>query len=89
MVELLTDRLGVIECQAVGTGGKRTIEKPKHRQVTNILEWIQCYTIYVVVWAEKHPDKIRDMLGYQTLIIVEARMKYKGDGWLEYDCYFW
>ena len=44
-------------------------KKLKHRQVTNILEWIQCYIIYMAVHAEKYPEKFRDMLGYQTLIV--------------------
>ena len=82
MAELLPDRLGVNAGPPVQ--GDKDDKKPKHRQVTNILEWIQCYTIYMAVRAEKHPEKIRDMLGYQTLI-VEARMEYEGDGWLGYD----
>ena len=36
------------------------------------------------VRVKKFPNKIQDMLGYQTLI-VEARMEYEGDGWLGYD----
>ena len=82
MAELLPDRLGVNAGPPVQ--GDKDDKKPKHRQVTNILEWIQCYTIYMAVRAEKHPEKILDMLGYQTLI-VEARMEYEGDGWLGYD----
>ena len=38
----------------------------------------------MAVRAQKDPDKIQDMLGYQTLI-VEARMEYEGEGWLGYD----
>lgn len=41
----------------------------------NILEWIQCFGIYVAVLMQKHPNRIQDLLGYQTLI-VEACMEY-------------
>ena len=82
MAELLPDRLGVNAGPPVE--GDKEDKKQKRRQVTNILEWIQCYSIYMAVRAQKHPDKVHDMLGYQALI-VEARMEYEGDGWLGYD----
>ena len=81
MAELLPDRLGV---NAVPPLEGDKDEKPKRRQISNILEWIQCFSIYMAVRAQQSPAKIQDMLGYQTLI-VEARMEYEGDGWLGYD----
>ena len=85
MAELLPDRLGV-NAGPVGTSEKDDKQSPKtkRRQVTNIFEWIQCYSIYMAVVAEKHPEKIQDLLGYQTLI-VEAQMEYDSDTWLGYD----
>ena len=38
----------------------------------------------MTVIAFKNPGKLPDLLGYQVLI-VEARMEHKGDGWLGYD----
>ena len=38
----------------------------------------------MAVVVEKHPEKIQDLLGYQTLI-VEARREYDSDTWLGYD----
>ena len=58
--------------------------KLKHRQVTNILKWVQCFNIYIAVISAKSPSRVRDLLSYQTLII-QASMEYKGDGWLGYD----
>ena len=55
MAELLLDWLGVNAGPPVQ--GDKDDKKPKHRQVTNILEWIQCYTIYMAVRVEKHPEK--------------------------------
>lgn len=52
--------------------------------MANILEWVQCFSIFTAVRTQKYPEKIQDMLGYLALII-EARMEYEGDGWLGYD----
>lgn len=36
----------------------------------------------------KQPEKVQDLMGYQTLI-VEACIKFGSDAWLGYDCCFW
>ena len=88
MAELLPDRLGVSADPSLeGDKEERQEQKPKCRQVTNILEWIQCFGIYMAVFTKKAPDWIEDFLGYQGLIL-EARMEYAGDGWLGYDWRF-
>ena len=46
--------------------------KFKQKMVTDILEWLQCFGIYVA------------MLAYQHLII-QAHQEYQGDCWLGYD----
>ena len=85
MAELLPDRLGVSAGPSLdGDKEERQGQKPKQRQVTNILEWVQCFGIYMSVLTKKAPDRIQDLLGYQGLIL-EARMEYAGDGWLGYD----
>ena len=55
-------------------GGQATIKETKC-QVTSILEWVQCFSIYIAIIAAKHPERIQDLLGYQALII-EAHMEY-------------
>ena len=82
MSELLPDRLG-ISAGPVAKDDKQS-NKPKRRQVTNILEWIQCFGIYTAVLNLKHPDRIQDLLGYQALI-VEACTEYNCEAWLGYD----
>ena len=52
--------------------------------MANILEWVQCFSIFTAVRIKKYPEKIQDMLGYLALII-EACMEYEGDGWLGHD----
>ena len=89
MAELLPDRLGITATPTAVSelDGKHSChhsKPPKRRQVTSILEWIQCFIIYTAVYTDKHPQKIKDLLGYQALI-VEARMEYDGETWLAYD----
>ena len=81
MAELLPDRLGI---RAGTTEKDDKAPRLKRRQVTSILEWIQCYSIYTAVVCAKCPERIQDMLGYQALIM-EACMEYEGDSWLGYD----
>ena len=84
VAELLPDSLGV-STNPQNTGEKDKLPwETKKRQVTSILEWVQCFGIYIAVIAAKHPEKIKDLLGYQALII-EAHMEYDSDTWLGYD----
>ena len=41
----------------------------------------------MVIVAAKLPEKVQDLLGYQALII-EARMEYDSDTWLDYNRHF-
>lgn len=80
MADLLPERLsshGESEDQ-----GKAT--KPKHKAVTSILDWIQCFGIYVAIISHREPHRIKDLLGYQH-IIIQAHQEYHGDSWLGYD----
>ena len=85
MAELLPDRLG--SYWSLTPEDKGGVPKSKRRAVTNILEWIQCFSIYIAIIALKHPDKVPDLLGYQSLII-DASIQYEGDSWIGYDCRF-
>ena len=78
MGELLPDRVGV--SRPDDTGKALT----KRRTVSGILEWIKCFNVYLAVISRKQPERIPDLLAYETLII-EAHMEYSGDAWLGYD----
>ena len=82
MAELLPDHLG-ISTSPTNRDEKQTT-KLKRRQVTNILEWVQCFGIYTAVLTLKQPNRIQDLLGYQALI-VEACMEYNCEAWLGYN----
>ena len=82
MSELLPDQLG---CSKSGQASEDlSTPKSKKRQVSTILEWIQCFGIYMAVLTQKYPEQIPDLLGYQFLII-EAHQEYEVDNWLAYD----
>ena len=78
MADLLPERLGTYFYD----------EEPKARtkkqSVTNILEWLQCFAVYVAVRGQKQPERIRDFMGYQALII-DAYLEYKSNCWMGYD----
>ena len=85
MSKPLPDRLG---CPKSGQA-MEDLSNPKSRkqQVSTMLEWIQCFGIYIAVLTRKYPEQIPDLLEYQSLII-EVHLEYEGDNWLAYDRQF-
>ena len=78
MSDLLCDHLGSVRSE------EQRLANTKRKTVTNILEWIKCFCIYMAVVSRRNHQKIPEMLAYLTLII-EAHMEYAGDAWLGYD----
>ena len=60
---------------------------PRLWEVSSILSWVSCFTTYVAVLLEAHPELVKSQLAYLTLMIAEARCN-GGDGWLTYDTIF-
>ena len=58
--------------------------KSNQRPITNILEWLQAFAVYVSVIARKQPQHVPDLMGYQILML-EASNEYQGNFWLAYD----
>jgi len=59
-------------------------QRQKTKHISTILEWLQCFTAYSGVIAAAQPERAQDLLGYQA-VILDARMRYEGQGWLNYD----
>ena len=83
MAELLRDNLeadrrdaGTLSSE--GGGVRRTGSR---REVPDLLSWVQCFGVYIGVVASRQPEKVKQLLAYQTLIIREAR-RLGGRGWL-------
>ncbi len=57
------------------------------REIPDVLSWLQCFTTYAAVVTARYPEKTRELLAYQAMIISEAR-RCGGRGWLLYDAAF-
>ena len=46
-----------------------TLPKPSKQRhdISNILEWIRCFSVYIVVISAKQPHRVPDILGYLRL----------------------
>ncbi len=79
MAELLRDnieadrrRISTEQSQSWGAGSLSGA-RPVRREIPDILSWIQCFGVYICVVASKHPEKVPQLLAYQTMLIREAR----------------
>ena len=81
MANLLPEQLGTYY------SNKEPKARTKKPSVTNKMGWLQCFAVYIAVRCQKQPERIRDLMGYQALII-NAYMEYTGDYWMGYDCRF-
>lgn len=77
MANLLPDGVGT-------TWRKDGRTSKRSRRSLTILEWLQCFSTYVSVLARKHPNRVPDLMAYQTLII-DASLEFRGDSWAGYD----
>ena len=57
------------------------------REIPDLLSWVQCFGTYMAVLTSKFPQRMKELLAYQTLIVREA-CHCGGKGWLAYDSYF-
>lgn len=76
--DLLPERL------AFGTVDESAKGKTKKKIIPTILEWVQCFSLYTAIVSRKQPERVPDLLGYQSLII-DAHREFKGDYWMGYD----
>ena len=58
-----------------------------HKQVpeiSDIVDWIQCFGIYMGIISRSKPKRIADLIGYQGTIIGASQLGYEGR-WVLYD----
>ena len=59
--------------------------RPSRRSpVTDILVWVECYSMMAAVLAGKYPDKAPQLLAYRRRIVHAAR-NFHGSAWVAYD----
>lgn len=44
-----------------------TMQKPKPAQVTNILQWVRCYSAMVGILSKKFPQAVPDLMAYNKV----------------------
>ena len=81
MSELLPDHLSSAE---LNFSGHSTSSKPKLIEVNNIMDWIECFGIYIAITARSSPHRVADLIGYQSLIISASQKRPVGR-WVIYD----
>ena len=72
--DLLPERLGA------GRDNDPVKSLKKQRIVTNILEWVRCFGLYISIIARSALETVPDLLSYQTPII-DAYTEYQGEYW--------
>ena len=61
--------------------------KVQYKEVLNIIEWLQCFSLHIAVIARSNASRVVDLLGYQNLI-VQSQLKYRDGCWAVYDRQF-
>ena len=90
MAELLKDNIEAERRRAQLANGGTPIQvagRQTRREVPDVLSWAQCFGMYTAVVGSRFPEKVKELLAYQTTIISEAR-RCGGRGWLLYDAAF-
>ena len=81
MVELLPETLSSPE---YAPDNEPAGQKQKRREVTNIINWVQCFGVFIAIVCRKEPSRISDLIGYQNLII-QASIHCQAGRWVDYD----
>ena len=55
--------------------------------VSDIIDWVQCFAIYMEIISHQKPKRVADLLGYQSLIIGASQDCREGQ-WVIYDHHF-
>ena len=84
MSELLPDKLTGAE---YNTGEDHTSSQKQKHKVLSIVEWVQCFGIFITVLSHTAPDPTADLLGYQHPII-QASLICQESHWIIYDRQF-
>ena len=88
MADLLRDNIEASRRQADSEQHRCGGEGKKARwEIPDFLSWLQCFGVYASVVADQQPERFKELMAYQTIMIREAR-RCGGSGWLAYDSMF-
>ena len=88
MADLLRDNLEARRWGDLPEGSSSSAEpKRSQREVPDLLSWVQCFGTYMAVVTSSQPERVKQLLAYQTVIVREAR-RCGGRDWQAYDSMF-
>ena len=58
--------------------------KKNKKQITEIVSWVEAFTIYSLIIGKFFPNRLEDLLKYKLLILRTYR-QFSGSAWLNYD----
>ena len=73
MAELLRDNMEWEHPLSTSDSSESKSGRASRREVPDLLSWITCFGVYASVIRDKYPQKAKQLLAYQTLIVREAR----------------
>ena len=80
MGELSPDRLDFPDLHTT----EESASIPKAQEVTDIIEWVQCFSVFTAIIHCSQPDHTPDLLGYQYLIVQTSLLCQEGR-WVIYN----
>lgn len=83
MAELMPDHLELLNSSEDDLPRTRH----KHQDLTNILDWVQCFSTYVAVIAQATPQHVSDRIAYMNLV-VNGHRRFQDFDWASYDRQF-
>ena len=74
MEELLWDNLEAQRRASVvaQVGAAAASNAKSRREVPDLMSWVQCFGTYIAVVTSQFPHRIKELLAYQTLIVLES-----------------
>ena len=76
-----------LESVDFNSGDQPTGSHRRPPEVFDIVDWIQCFGIYMAIISRCKPKRIADLIGYQNIIIGASQLCHERQ-WILYDCRF-
>ena len=64
-----------------------TSSKKRIQEITDIVTWVEAFTVYSWILCSAHPSRWQDMTQYK-LLILKTSGQFPGKAWLHYDIAF-
>ena len=64
-----------------------TSSKKRIQEITDIVTWVEAFTVYSWILCSAHPSRWQDMTQYK-LLILKTSSQFPGKAWLHYDIAF-